>query len=274
MNLRTLFRGSAAALLLLSTFPIQAQSPLPVPPPGAKPLQPVARATTIPATPAEDPDAIRVLLSPEMETTLVSQMVGRISNLPVQMGSRVTKGKLVVAFDCSESSARLNMARAEYASANETLDAKKRLRGLGAAGDVEVSLASADAEKARATIALAQAQLTQCSAVAPFSGHVVKLHVKPHQGVNIGTPLMDIISDGPLKLRLNVPSRWLRQISVGTRFEVSINETGRTYPAKVTLINARVDAVAQTIELEARMDKVEPGLLAGMSGVARFKVSP
>ena len=30
-------------------------------------------------TPATDPNAIRVLLSPELETTLVSQMVGRIA---------------------------------------------------------------------------------------------------------------------------------------------------------------------------------------------------
>ncbi|HAJ11968.1 MAG TPA: efflux transporter periplasmic adaptor subunit, partial [Comamonadaceae bacterium] len=32
--------------------------------------------------------------------------------------------------------------------------------------------------------------------------------------------------------------------------------------------------VAQTIELEARMDKVYPELLAGMSGVARFDLKP
>ena len=64
-------------------------------------------------------------------------------------------------------------------------------------------------------------------------------------------PRMQKISDGPLKLRLNIPSRWLRQVSVGTPFEVDINETGRTYQAKVTLINARVDAVAQT---SARQD--------------------
>ena len=60
---------------------------------------------------------------------------------------------------------------------------------------------------------------------------------------------------------------------VGTQFDVTINETGRSYPATVSLINARVDAVAQTIELEARMVNAEPDLLAGMSGVARFSLS-
>ena len=71
-------------------------------------------------------------------------------------------------------------------------------------------------------------------------------------------------------MRLNVPSSLLRQLKVGTRFEVAIDETGKTYPARVTAINARVDAVAQSIELEAGIEGRPTELLPGMSGVARF----
>ena len=268
-------KAAALAVFSLSAAAL-AQSP--VPPAGAKPAAqsaakpaaPVAKA----AAPAENPDTIRVLLTPELETTLVAQMVGRISSLKAELGGKVQKGKAVIGFDCGEAAARLNMAQAEYNSARETLNAKERLRKLDAAGDMEVTLAAAGADKAKAAIAMSRAQLAQCTVVAPFTGRVVKVHVKPHQGVFVGARLLEMISDGPLKLRLNIPSRWLRQVSVGTPFEVDINETGRTYQAKVTLINARVDAVAQTIELEARMDKAEPELLAGMSGIARFKVAP
>ena len=62
----------------------------------------------------------------------------------------------------------------------------------------------------------------------------------------------------------------LRNIKVGTPFEVAIDETGKSYPAKVSAINARVDSVAQSIELEARIDGKPANLLAGMSGIARF----
>lgn len=255
----------------------------PVPPvssaANARPVMPAVTANAVvqPAkssSASEDTNVIRVLLSPDLETTLVAQMVGRISSLNAQLGMRVEKGRSLVSFDCSELSARLNMAQAEFASAKETLDAKERLRKLDAAGDVEVSLAKAGADKAHAAIAVSRAQLSQCRVAAPFTGRVVKVYVKPHQGVNVGAPLVDLISDGPLKLRLNVPSRWLRQLKEGTDFDVTITETGRSYPAQVTLINARVDAVAQTIELEARMKKAEPDLLAGMSGVAHFRVNP
>lgn len=222
----------------------------------------------------EGGNAIRVLLSPELETTLTAQMAGRISHLQAQLGARVEKGRTVVAFDCAEAAARLDMARAEHAAATETLGAKQRLRKLEAAGDVEVSLAVAEANKAKAAIALSRAQLAQCAVTAPFSGRVVRVHVKAHQGVSAGAPLVELVSDGPLKLRLNVPSRWLSQLQIGTPFEVRINETGSTYPAKVTAINARVDAVAQTVELEARMAGNQPELLAGMSGVAHFRLNP
>ena len=219
---------------------------------------------------ATDPNAIRVLLSPELETTLVAQMVGRIATLNAQLGAPIARGRVVVGFDCSEALAKVRMAEAEFASARETLETKQRLRKLDAAGDVEVSLAQAAADRASAAIGVNRAQSAQCSVLAPFSGRVARLHVKPHQGVAVGQPLVDLVSDGPLKLRLNVPSRFLRTLRVGQGFEVDIDETGKTYPARVTAINARVDAVAQTVELEARIDGRPSELLAGMTGIARF----
>lgn len=279
MNVRSTFpfRLLSALGLTLAWAPALAQSP--VPPAGARPAPAAAAPAQAPTAPvaapvADDPNAIRVLLSPDVETTLVAQMVGRISQLQTQLGARVSKGRAVVGFDCSEAQARLKMAQAENASAQETLSVKQNLRQLNAAGDTEVTLASAEVDKTNAAIAVSRAQLANCTVVAPFTGRIVKVHVKPFQGVNVGTPLVEMVSDGPLKIRLNVPSRWLRQLKAGTPFHVAINETGREYPAKVTAINARVDAVAQTIELEARMDKAYPELLAGMSGVARFDLKP
>lgn len=246
-----------------------AQAPAPrastTPPPA-----PVSIAPAVAPTVNSPSATIRVLLSPELETTLAAPMLGRISAVNVGLGSQVGKGKVILSFDCSEANARLRMAQAEYATAREGYEVKERLRKLEAAGESEVILAKTQADKAKAAISVSQVMSSQCVVTAPFSGHVVKLHVKPHQGVNAGNPLIEMVSDGPLKLRLNAPSRWLSSLKTGASFEVAIDETRKTYPAKVTAINARVDAVAQTVELEARIDGKHPELLAGMSGVARF----
>ena len=273
-----LHRAAALCVTLACCSGALAQ-PAPMAPvaPAAKPVV-ISPAKVIPATPAPaaeaDPGAIRVLLSPELETTLVSQMVGRIVTLNASLGARVVKGQTVVAFDCSESQARLQMAQAEHAGASETLDVKTRLLQLEAAGESEVTLATAAANRSKAAIALSRSQLSQCHVVAPFTGRVVRAHVKPHQGVNVGSPLVELVSDGPPKVRLNAPSRLLRTLRVGTPFEVAIDETGKTYAAQVTAINARVDAVAQTVELEGVITGKPAELLAGMTGTARFKSAP
>jgi multidrug efflux pump subunit AcrA (membrane-fusion protein) len=87
-------------------------------------------------------------------------------------------------------------------------------------------------------------------------------------GVTPGQPLVDLVKIGPLKLKLNVPSRALGHIKMGQLFNVTIDETGKTYQARVAVINSRVDPVSQTIEVEATMTRIYPELLAGMSGSA------
>lgn len=217
-----------------------------------------------------DPNTIRVLLSPLLESTLSAQMVGQIETLSVGLGEPVKKGDLILSFDCAETRARLKMAEAEVGAARENLKIKERLRQLKAAGESEVTLARLDVSRGEAAIEVAQAQLRSCHIHAPFDGKIVKIYIKPHQTVGVGAPLVELISDGPLKLRMNVPSRLLKHLTVDAPVLVSILETGQNYEARISKINARIDAVPQTIELEALMDNPDQELLPGMSGIARI----
>lgn len=230
----------------------------------------VAQTATAAATSSPAVPGIRVLLAPETETTLVSPFAGRVRSVGLSLGQSFGRGKVLVAFDCDEQSARMQMAEAEWASARESHDAKLRLQGLQQAGQVEVSLAASAAERGKAQVALYRAQMAQCTVVAPFAGRAVKIAVKPYQGVSQGQSLLEIVSDGPLKIRLNAPAKWVAWLKRGTAFEVQIDETGKTYKARVTALNGRIDAVSQSIELEAMIDQKAPDLLAGMSGVATF----
>lgn len=266
-------------LLLSAALHAQSAAPNELPPVPALPdaalvgepaATPVMAASASDSRAVEDPNAIRVLLSPQLETTLAAQIVGRVAELHAGLGANVKQGQMLIRFDCQEAEARLKMAQAELAGARETLGVKQRLRKLDAAGETEVTLARIEVQRSAAAIEVTRAQLAHCQIEAPFDGRVVKVHVKQHQGVNVGAPLLELVSEGPLKLRMNVPSRLLRSIKVGSPVEVDILETGRSYAAEVSAINARVDAVAQTIELEARLVDTPPELLPGMSGVARL----
>ena len=213
-------------------------------------------------------ESVRVLLVADRETTLSSPVTAIIKNINVTMGASFSEGQTLASFDCDESTARLDMARAELAGAVETHEAKVRMQGLKQASDVEVLLAASAASKARAQVALQNAQVGQCSVRAPWSGRVAKVHVRTRMSVTPGLPMLDIVKGGPLRIRLNVPSKLISQVKIGTLFNVTIDETGKSYPAKVIAVNSRVDPVSQTVELEAAVTKVQEDLLPGMSGVA------
>nr|WP_315597928.1 efflux RND transporter periplasmic adaptor subunit [uncultured Cupriavidus sp.] len=220
--------------------------------------------------PGTDPGAIRVLLSADPESTVAATMSGTIVKLLAALGQTVGKGKLLVQMDCAEARARQGMAEAELAGAVETLQAKSALRKLDAVGDTELNLAKSAADRAASAVTLARTQVSHCSVEAPFSGRVAKVYVRPHESVNAGAPLVDLVSDGPIKLRLNIPSTMLRTVKVGTLFTISVTETGKSYGARVSAMNSRVDAVAQSIEIEGRLQAPAADLLPGMSGIAQF----
>jgi len=223
-------------------------------------------------TSADGTETVRVLLIPDEETTVSrsgsSLAAARINKLNVTLGSTFSAGKTLITFNCNAPRARLAMAKAELSAAVETHTAKLRMQGLEQAGDVEVALAASVVAKARAEVRLGELQISYCSIKAPWDGRVAKVYVRNHMTVTPGQPMLDLVKSGPLRLRVNVPSRLLSQLKVDSQFEVTIDETGKTYQASVAAINSRVDSVSQTVEIEGLMTQSFPELLAGMSGTA------
>lgn len=216
------------------------------------------------------PNPVRVLLIPERETTIASTIAARIVIFNGTLGQSFRIGDTLVAFDCEEAKARVEMSKAELSGAIEQHEAKVKMQGLEQASDVEVALAASASNKAKAQLSLNQSQVSQCKIVAPWAGRVAKANVKNYMTVTPGQPLMELVNSGPLKLKMNLPSNMLARTKVGTKFNITIDETAQTYQASVSAINSRVDPVSQTVEIEARMLKSYKELLAGMSGVASF----
>ncbi len=246
------------------------------PPPPAAPA--LALKTDTVLTPAEKPKPaaaeIAALIVAGEETTLSSQMAGKIRRVRVGLGDQVEKGAPLVEFDCSEQSAQLETANAEYRAARETHLARLRLQALGAAGELEVTVAAASADKARSQVAVRRSQLAYCSVDAPFAGNVARLRVKTAESVNLGQPLVDLVNPASLKAQMFVPVAWIAWLQPGTPLSIRVSETGQTFRARVAKVNSRVDGVSQQLELEAHIEKGQGRLLPGMVGSATFERPP
>jgi RND family efflux transporter MFP subunit len=254
-------KSLVAALLAAAAFGASAQQPAPQ-------LDTAVAGDTAAGAPSSE--VVRVLVVAGEESSLSAPAPGRIAAVGAQLGDAVRKGQLLVAFDCTETSARRDAARAEVNAARLQHEAKMKLQGLQSAAEVEVELAAVNVDRSEAQVRVFDAQLAQCRFTAPFTGRVARVYVKPGQSVAIGAPIIDIVSAQTLKFRMNVPSRWLATLKPGDLLDAEIEETGERYSLKVARMSARVDAVSQTVEIEADLASKPGKLLPGMSGRARL----
>ena len=97
-----------------------------------------------------------------------------------------------------------------------------------------------------------------------------------HESVAAGTPLMAVLDDRSLEIKLIVPSPWLAWLRPSTEFDITIDETSRAHAGRVTKIGARIDPVSQTVAVWGAFAGEAPpdGLIAGMSGTAAFRLPP
>ena len=209
---------------------------------------------------------IRAQLAPKRYTTLSAEIGAKITRLPLAEGASFKQGQTLVQFDCLLQQAQLNKAQAALSAANAAWQGNQKLAELNSVGKVELSVSKAEAQKAEAEVAGSRTVLSKCQITAPFAGRIAEQKVREEQFVQAGQPLLEILDDSTLELEFIVPSRWLVWLRPGSPFQVSIDETGKTYPAKVQRIGARVDAVTQSIKLNAVIDGRFDELMAGMSG--------
>lgn len=252
--------GVAAALLMAQVAAADVAKP-------AAPAAPMAVKPSAPAPAAAlDKREIRAQLMPRRYTTLAAEIGAKVSRLPVLEGARFRAGEILIAFDCTLQQAQLNKAKAALTAAEKTWAANRRLAELNSVGKVELDVSEAEAAKAKAEVASNAAVLSKCAVAAPFAGRVAEQKVREQQYVQPGQALLEILDDSALELEFIVPSKWLVWLKSNHNFQVVIDETGKTYPAKVQRIGARVDPVSQSVKISAVVDGKFNELIAGMSG--------
>lgn len=232
----------------------QVPQKVPAPPPPAA------------TAPALDRQEIRAQLSPRRFTTLAAEIGAKVNRISVREGERFKAGQVLIVLDCALQSAQLNKARATLSAAEKTYAANNRLAELNSVGKLELETSQSEVAKAKADVSLMNATLAKCQIPAPFAGRVSEQKVREQQFAQPGQGILEIIDDSALELEFIVPSRWMAWLKDGYRFQVKIDETGNTYPAKVLRMGAKVDPVSQSVKTIAVIDGHFPDLIAGMSG--------
>lgn len=203
-------------------------------------------------------------LSAREEATVAAQVSGQIEKSLVDLGDRVEAGQELVLIDTASYEAMVrqsaaNLARATAAAANAARNLKRTqdLQQDKIASSSDLDAAVSEAEKAQADVkaaeaadAIARLNLERSRVRAPFSGAVAQRVASAGDYVSVGAPIVRLVQNDPLRLRLEVPERESVAVRVGQLVRVRVEGDTNVY-------SGRLARVAPAIRESDRMLQIE-----------------
>ena len=213
-----------------------------------------------------DSREVRGQLSPWRFTTLAAEIPAKVIRVQPQEGGVFSAGQTLVTFDCAMYESQLDKAKATVMATTITLESNQEMIKHAAIGKVELQVSEAEVLKAQAEAKSMATMVSKCKVVAPFNGRVAEQKVREEQFVQTGQALLEVIDDSVLELEFVAPSSWLPSLRKKGVVRVRVDETGKSYSARVARLGARVDPVSQSIKVAAVIEGRPSELMAGMSG--------
>jgi RND family efflux transporter MFP subunit len=250
--------------------------------------KPEVTATQVTVTPVSVGSVSRLLqltgsvaAVPNRDVKLSALVAGRIENLNVAEGDKVTAGQLIAKID--DHSYRDQVAQAQAGVAHEQADtenAKLNLarnedlvqRGISARKDLEdarteSSVNEAALKQAQAALSTAQLQLSRTEIRSPISGTVVKRFVSGGEQVD-GTgaaPLVEIAALSEVELNANVPAPDLNRMPVGEAIQLTSTALpGKNFTGHVIAVSPAVDPATNSGLVRIRIPNASGELRLGM----------
>jgi membrane fusion protein (multidrug efflux system) len=232
-------------------------------------VQPEPAETVTTAVAAEQPHqrhvtAIGTVLALR-SVTLRNELAGTVRETNLVPGAVVEAGALLVALDVAVEGAELAAQQAEVAVAEQNLDRLQRALAERAASAMEVDRARANRDVARAQVARIEAVIARKTIRAPFRARVGLADLHPGQYLPEGSLLTTLQGvDDAVHVDFAVGQPVLEELQDGATVELAAGG-GRTVPARITALDARIDPVTRNGMVRATVGGRAAGLRPGAS---------
>ena len=261
---------------------------------------------------ATGPGAARTVLNASgyvtarREATVSSKITGKVMEVLIEEGVKVTEGQVLARLDDTNVQANLQLAQAQLAAARTALEEtsvrqreadqelrrqQKLLAGTVATqADFDRAEASALALRARLaqqeteitvtdrTVAIWQQQLEDTIIRAPFAGVVTSKNAQPGEMISpmssggfTRTGICTIVDMDSLEIEIDVNESYINRVSAGQPVEATLDAyAGWKIPCKVIAIIPTADRQKSTVRVRVGFDRPDPRILPEMSVKVAF----
>ena len=198
---------------------------------------------------------------------------GQVKAVFVKLGSRVSKGQLILKLDDAmarqgviAAQQQTGQLKARLVQAQTVYERYQNLWKQNIGAEIQVINAKADVDAlaaqlraAQASVAMAQEQANMSNVYAQISGVIDEMDVTPGEFFSPQTAAQPgmgirIVNSSSLKVVTAVPENYVARVKKGDKVQVLIAETGKpAYQSVITTVGASIDAKTRSFTTEAKL---------------------
>lgn len=181
---------------------------------------------------------------------VTSEIPGRIKQLFIKEGDRVTKGQKIAALDLESLGKQLDELQTALELAQTVYDKQKRLWEQNIGSEIQFLEAENGVERLKKSIATLEFQISKGIIFAPRGGVIEQVLLQTGEMAGGGMPIVQILDDNQLKVEGNVPETLLKSVGVGDEVEVE-------FPILEEKVNGVIRQIGRVIDPSNRTFKIE-----------------
>ncbi len=205
-------------------------------------------------------------LKADEEVLVSAEVDGVIKRILVDEGASVGAGTLLAEInetdyrlDWNRSEAAFRQAQASLANTKAEYGRKESLfkdelitRQQFDDISTRVSVAEAELERAKATLAISRERLSRTKIYSPLAGAVKEKRLSAGDFVRNGTPVLQIIKINPLKLNFTISEKDVATLKKGQDITFTVDAfPDKNFKGKVSLLYPNVEERTRTLQAEA-----------------------
>ncbi len=234
----------------------------------AKGASALAQVTAVEVMPVERRDLVETLnlvgsVAAQESAQVRTEIAGVVREIAIEEGQAVKKGQLLVKIDDSEIAAQTEEAESAYQLAVLNLKRSESLAKTSSVTQADRDRAEAEARSAHARYNLQRSRLEKTEIRAPFDGVVGSRAVSPGDFVTSQSVITNVADLSRLKIEFEVPERFYRKVTPGTRFTVHI-EGDKTVAGEVYFVSSAISRETRSSMVKGYLTNPPPELKPGM----------
>jgi len=215
-----------------------------------------------------------------VEGAVATEVAGLVDEILAREGAQVTKGTALVRLNDANLALTLRAKQAELKEAEARLSAARRAleRAKGLAEESLLSAGEYDdteadflayqgrVEKLGVDIERIRLDLDRCTIRSRIAGVVTEEHVEVGTWIQVGDPVVDVLSTEELLVRVDVPERYFGDMRVGEPATIKVAASrGAVLQGTVGAVIPKADRRSRVFPVKVRIeDPAAAGVAAGM----------